>query len=142
MDTILELIKQSGGRLTKTRQAIIRLLTGSECLLSGADILAGLKKLKLSPDRTTIFRELNYLTKLGIVVKSSINGKDCYEIQDEHDHHHHLICLNCKDIQKVELNSHLESQERQIKKQTNFRITGHALEFYGYCIKCKAASGK
>ncbi len=135
MKTIHKTIQSSGGRLTKIKKAIIDALSESHCLLSKQELLEELKVKKVKPDRSTIYRELQFLTKNNIVIKNTINGVDYYEIPQ--DHHHHLVCLNCHSIRKVEMGNHLEKQEKQIATQNKFNIVNHSLEFYGYCQKCQ-----
>jgi Fur family ferric uptake transcriptional regulator len=137
MDTesLYQIIKEKGGRLTKTRKEIIRALLDSDCLLSQKDIASALQSRSVIPNRSTLFRELAFLVKNTIVRKNTITGVDYYEIA--HDHHHHLVCLGCHSIDKVDLGAHLEKQEKAISKVKKFEITNHSLEFYGYCKKCK-----
>ncbi len=136
MNTIYKTIRISGGRLTKTRKAIVDVLSNNQCLLSKQKLVEKLKVKKIKPDRSTIYRELRFLTKDNIIIKNTIAGVDYYEIPQ--DHHHHLVCLNCNSISKVKIGSHLEKQEKQIAKQNKFNIINHSLEFYGYCHKCQA----
>jgi Fur family ferric uptake transcriptional regulator len=128
-------IKDKGGRLTKTRKAILETLANAHCLMSEADIRNILNKKSIVPNRSTLFRELKFLVTHAIVVKNSISGTDYYEIP--HDHHHHLVCLGCNSIDKVEIGNHLEKQEQEIAKKNDFTITNHSLEFYGYCKDCE-----
>lgn len=136
-ETIFKNIRARGGRLTKIRKEIIQILMAEDCLISYAKLLARLNKLKINPNRSTIFRELLFLTDSQIVLKNNISGIDYYEIPCEH-HHHHLICLKCKSISKVEIANHLKKQEQQIAKKNKFKVINHSLEFYGYCRKCQA----
>ncbi|MFA6514553.1 MAG: transcriptional repressor [Patescibacteria group bacterium] len=134
-DLIYKNIRAQGGRITKVRKEIVQILSGENCLKSQADILLCLQKLKLNPNRSTIFRELLFLVKHNIVVKNNISGIDYYEIPD--CHHHHLVCLKCNSISKVEADDHLEKQEKQLSKKNKFQIVNHSLEFYGYCHNCQ-----
>ncbi len=134
MNTIHNAIKSSGGRLTKTKKAIIDILSENHCLLSKQEMVEKLKIKKIRPDRSTIYRELQFLTKNNIVIKNMIAGIDYYEIAQ--DHHHHLICMSCNSISKVEIGNHLEKQEKQIARQNKFNIINHSLEFYGLCQRC------
>ena len=133
-DSLYQAIKAKGGRLTKTRKAIIDILLASTCLMSLSNLRAELKKRLINPDRSTLFRELIYLSKHAIAVKNTISGVDYYEIP--HDHHHHLVCLGCNSIDKIDIGNHLEKQEKSIAKQSEFTVTNHSLEFYGYCKEC------
>jgi Fur family ferric uptake transcriptional regulator len=136
MNIITNTIRSPIGRLTKTKKAIIDFLSGSRCLLAKAELVEKLKTKKINPDRSTIYRELQFLTKNNIIIKNTIAGVDYYEIPQ--DHHHHLVCMTCNSISKVEIGKHLEKQEKQIAKQNKFNIINHSLEFYGYCQKCQA----
>jgi Fur family ferric uptake transcriptional regulator len=134
-DYIYKNIRECGGRITKLRKGILQILSNDDCLISQADLLLKLKKIKLSPNRSTIFRELLFLSKNNIVIKNTISGIDYYEMAN--DHHHHLVCLKCNLISKVEADDHLEKQEKQILKNNKFIIINHSLEFYGYCHNCQ-----
>jgi len=134
MKKIYKKIKDSGGRLTKIKKAIIGLLSENHCLLSKQELVAKLKAKKIYPNRSTIYRELQFLTNNGVVIKNTICGTDYYEIPK--DRHHHLICLKCKTIDMIKMDNNLEKQEKKISKQNKFNIINHSLEFYGYCHKC------
>lgn len=134
-ESIYKNIRAKGGRITKVRKEILGILSGEECLISQSDILLYLKKIELNPNRSTIFRELAFLVKNNIVVKNTISGTDYYEIAS--CHHHHLVCLKCKAICKVEADDNLAKQEKKLSKKNKFQITNHSLDFYGYCRKCQ-----
>lgn len=136
MNTLKKTIQSSGGRLTKIKKAILSILSKNHCLLSRQKLFEKLKVKKIKPNRSTIYRELKFMTKNNIVIKNTIAGVDYYEMPDSH--HHHLICIGCNLISKVEIKNHLEKQEKQIAKQNKFNIINHSLEFYGYCQKCQA----
>lgn len=135
METTYKAVQKAGGRLTKVKKAIIDILLKSDCFLSRLDLLVSLKRQRINPDRSTIYRELQFLTKNGLVVKNTIGGIDYYEIPQ--NHHHHLVCINCQAISRIEFGNHLKKQEKQIARKNNFNIINHSLEFYGYCHKCQ-----
>jgi Fur family ferric uptake transcriptional regulator len=136
MQTIHNSIRSSGGRLTKIKKAIIAILSSGHCLLAKQDLVDQLNAQGVHPDRSTLYRELQFLTRNGVVHKCSIAGVEYYEIPQ--DHHHHLICMSCNTIVKVLLGNHLQKQEKQLARQNKFTILNHSLEFYGYCHKCQA----
>lgn len=136
MNAIQKTIQSSGGRMTIIKKAIIDVLLINHCLLSKKELVEKLKVKKINPDRSTIYRELQFLTKKNVITKNTISGIDYFEIPK--DHHHHLVCLVCNSISKVEIGNHLKKQEEQIAKQNRFNIINHSLEFYGYCHKCQA----
>lgn len=135
MNAIHKTIKSFGGRLTKIKKAIIDVLSENYCLVSKQEVIEKLKVKKIKPDRSTIYRELQFLIKNRIVAKNTIAGIDYFEIPQ--DHHHHLVCLECHSINKVTIGNHLEKQEKHIAQQNNFAVFNHSLEFYGRCHKCQ-----
>jgi Fe2+ or Zn2+ uptake regulation protein len=135
-DIIYKHIHLKGKRITKIRKKIVQILSETNCLMTQTDILTALHKAQLHPNRSTIFRELQFLTENNIVMKSTISNTDYFEIPQ--DHHHHLICLKCHAITKIDIGNHLQSQEKKIAKQFKYTITNHSLEFYGYCRHCQA----
>lgn len=136
METIFSKIKLTGGRLTKVRRAIIELLYRKNCLTSAQEIREELAAHHLCPNRSTIFRELSYLSSHRIIQKETIADVQYFEIPKTH--HHHLVCLRCHHITAVDMNNHLADQEAAIARKNNFTIINHSLEFYGYCQKCRA----
>jgi Fe2+ or Zn2+ uptake regulation protein len=133
---IFEKIRSTGGRITPLKKAIIELLLRKGCLICQKDILAHLQDCDLSPDRSSLFRELVSLVEKNIVLKNTISNKDYYEIPCRH--HHHLVCLGCQSIEKVDFRNHLVGREKVIARKNNFHIVNHSLEFYGYCQRCQA----
>ena len=136
-EKILNKIKKQGKRFSKIRTKIVDILVKEECLMSQRNIIKKLASGRLYPNRSTVFRELNFLTEHKLATKNNILGTDYYEIVEEH--HHHLICLSCKSIKKINLNCEkLSDNEIQISKENNFDIKTHLIGFYGHCQNCKA----
>lgn len=129
-------IRSQGGRMTKIRAMLLTIFSDAKCILSQKDILALYKKQQFIPNRSTIFRELVFLTTRGIIIKHTIAGTAYYEMP--RDHHHHLICLGCHTIKKIPLHNILKPYEETITKYHKFAVLYHCLEFYGYCRTCKA----
>ena len=135
-ETIFENIRSQGGRITPIKNEIIQLLLQKKCLVSQKNILEHLNSVGLSPSRSTIFRELISLSEHNIIFKNTFSNKTYYEIPCQH--HHHLICLNCQLIEKIDICNHIKEQEKEISRSNGFNIIKHSLEFYGYCQKCQA----
>ncbi len=138
---ILAKIKEQGGRFSKIRSKIIDILIKEKCLVSQKKIIEKLAGKNFYPNRSTVFRELNFLTENNLTVKNNILGVDHYEISE--DHHHHLICLSCKDIKKITLPCNkLQESEKQISKENDFDIKNHLIGFYGHCRSCQRENNK
>jgi Fur family transcriptional regulator, ferric uptake regulator len=135
MESILLGIKNAGFRLTAVRKAMVKIFFENGCLLTSSDIHVELSKLCIKADRTTIYREVQFLLEKKIIRKIQIgDDKTYYEIST--GHHHHLVCNKCNGIKEVILGQHLEDQEKKIYKKEKFKVLSHSLEFYGLCDKC------
>lgn len=126
-----------GFRMTKTRETILQILSHHQEPISVPDILACLSHEELNINKTTAYRELDFLLKQGIIHELDFGDrKKHYELSDR-GHHHHLICEQCHSIQDIEFEEDLKKEEEKITKSTGFHIKRHALEFFGLCEKCQ-----
>ncbi len=124
-------------RLTRIRKAMLDLLTKSRQPLSSPDIQATFLRKKISVNKTTIYRELAFLKAQNMVRQLQfVDHAKRYEIMPD-NHHHHIVCVNCKKVGHVELAKDLDEAERSISKTMNFKIMNHSLEFFGLCRKCQ-----
>jgi len=137
---ILGVLKDKDFRLTPQREAILRiLLTAEENHMTAEDIY-NITRIK-NPEigLATVYRTLDLFENLGIVARLDFcEGGRKYELstdQEKH-YHHHLVCLGCADI--IEFNEDLlDDLEARVANQSNFKITDHSLQFFGYCSKCR-----
>jgi len=134
---IISKLREGGFRSTGIREAILNLFCKSKKPLSCLDIQKYLKQKSISANKTTVYRELDFLKKQKLIEEFQLDdGVRRYEISS--NHHHHVVCTKCKKIECVELAKELKSQEKEIEKNNKFKIISHSLEFYGLCHKCQA----
>ncbi len=135
---ILKSLKQKGCRLTTVRKAILSLFATANNPLSSLDIQKSLTKNKIRANKTTVYRELDFLKNLNIIEEFQFSDRiKRYEISS--DHHHHIICIKCNKTECVTLAENLKKQEKIIEKNKKFKIVNHSLEFYGFCHACRQA---
>lgn len=133
---ILQHISDKGYRLTKTRKGILDLLWKKHKPLSAIDIQSALKQRKNPVNKTTVYRELEFLVREKLAEEMVMNdGKRYYEVVSEH--HHHLICVQCKSIDDVVLENEFEREEALIERDAGFKVLNHSLEFFGLCEQCR-----
>ena len=76
--------------MTKCRRAILEILEVTDSPLSAADILLLMKDQRISANRTTIYRELAYLTEHDVISEIQLLGKPSM-FEKASGHRHHLI---------------------------------------------------
>lgn len=136
-----------GYRLTSPRQIIINILRNTDKHLSAEDIYIDAVKTNPSIGLTTVYRTLDLFSQIGVVQKFDFGeGRARYELTNnplKKDHHHHLVCVNCKSIidytdfvnEELEL---MNKTEKALSEKYQFNIFHHTINFYGMCSKCRA----
>lgn len=121
---------------TKIRSALIQLFSKTSAPLSIREILSKLAVQGLKPNKTTIYRELEFLNKQGLTASVDFGeGKKRYEGSGQH--HHHIICIKCQKIKDIHMDKDLEKFNTNVAKQAGFKPVGHSLEFFGLCSDCQ-----
>ena len=134
-----------GYRWTLSREAIIEVLSSTKSHMSAEDVYNSVNKKHPSIGLATVYRTLELLAEMVIVMKLDFGDKRArYELAESFsskDHHHHLVCNNCGRIveytefidDEVEL---LKKTEKGLSKKYNFKIENHMIQFHGLCEKC------
>jgi Fur family ferric uptake transcriptional regulator len=140
-----ERIKRCGRRITVGREAIVQALSETSDHLSAEDIYTRIHDKYPNVGLTTIYRTLDMLVNLGLVFKFDFgDGRARYELSEGlkgGQHHHHLVCTECKrvidyaDFIKDELNL-LQQIEKALSEKYRFKINHHMIQFYGICQNC------
>lgn len=133
-----ELLKKSGLKVTKQREAILDILLASPAHLTAEDIYLDLKAKSLDFGLSTVYRTLSSLEEHRIVEKTGLpddTGKQYYEIAHT-GHRHHLVCVKCKRCIVLD-ECPVEAFTAAVCKAHGFTLTGHSFEIFGVCPDCQ-----
>ena len=122
--------------MTTPRKAILDSLSHFRKPMTAQEIYSYLKTKGIKVDLASIYRNLHFLPKIKPVQEYEFgDGTKRYELVKENEHHHHLICNNCGEVEDIEM----KEKELMDKVQTksNFKIERHSLEFFGLCLNCQ-----
>lgn len=130
-------LTQSGLKATKHRTEIMDVLQKSDKPLSADQVFFELKKREIRVNLSTVYRVLEALADKNLAVKLNIPGdsRTLYEFK-RIGHKHYLICLGCNKMIPIN-RCPLGNYEESLAKETNFTISGHKLDIYGYCPECR-----
>jgi Fe2+ or Zn2+ uptake regulation protein len=128
-------LKDKGHRLTNTRKSIIQIFSEAKRPLSVNTIEKRLKNQDVNVNKTTVYREIDFLSKNNLVKEIFISKKRCHYESADLKHHHHLICDKCGKIENI-TNCLMVNLEKKVYKKRGFKIDRHLLEFYGTCANC------
>jgi len=139
----VEILKNSGARITKPRLSVLECLASSRQTLSAAELLKTLQsgRKKSSVDLATIYRILDTFAELGIVHRVGAQGGfvACEHIDCEVAMHVVTHCIGCERNQEVDLPPEIQlAVSTYIKSATRFTPTDHFLQMNGRCSDCVA----
>jgi len=132
-------LQNQGHRITTARRVLLEIFDASRRPLNAQDINQALTRQGVKVNTSTIYRELQFLQKQGLVNPLQLSTNQLYYESAQLPHHHHLVCDSCGSIDPVECHE-VESPLRRLEtrvNQTGFTITNHTLEFYGTCAGCR-----
>jgi Fur family ferric uptake transcriptional regulator len=129
-------IDKEGLKKTKLILFLAKTLTKTKKPISVPELLDIAKKKGFNFNKTSFYRQIKKLKEKQIVQEVKfIDNKKRYELV-EGDHHHHLLCFSCGNVEDLFDESEIISFERKIQKEKRFLIKNHLIEFFGLCNKC------
>ncbi|NLO49261.1 MAG: transcriptional repressor [Clostridiales bacterium] len=132
-----EIIKSSGLKNTKHRISILEALERSDRPVSADQLYTELRLRKMSANLSTVYRTLETLCEKNLVSKVNIpEGDRTFFEFNRMVHKHYLVCLSCKKFLAIE-HCPLRNYEKTLEEKTDFTITGHRLNVFGYCPECR-----
>lgn len=117
---------------SKQRESIINVLKCNYEHPTAYRVYELVKEVEPSISKSTVYRNLEQMVKLGKVRKISIGG-DFAHYDIVHDNHSHLVCKCCGNIFDIDLN--MDSILNSIKNQTEFIC--NEMIVMGICKDCK-----
>ncbi len=136
-----KVLRQKGYKLTGPRLAILDYMTREKGHPDVHEIYEGIRSEYPGIGIATVYRTVELLIKAGLMRPLVLkNNQVRYELSWPDDHHHHLVCKECGEIEEFgSCNFKMISEE--IEGITRFRIEEHTLEVYGHCPDCLCAGG-
>lgn len=130
------LLRERGFRVTPQRQLILDAICAGEGHTTPEEIYARVVKRAPQINRATIYRNLDFLCELRLVVAAQIGGHWYYEIATP-EPHHHLVCRQCNTITQLS-HATIKTCFNKIERDCNFTVDMDHLALFGVCPKCRA----
>jgi Fur family ferric uptake transcriptional regulator len=89
---------------------------------------------------TTVYRMMKLMINCGLARETELaDGITRYEHLFNHQHHDHMICMECgKSIEFY--NPEIEALQDAASEQMGFKVLDHKLQIYGVCRDCRSSS--
>lgn len=127
-------LKKKGYKLTPQRKVILDIIHHADAHLTADDIYLKVKERVLGVNRSTVYRTLELLASLKLVVRSELGPSHVYHHSEE-GHHHHLVCRNCGGVVDCE-DDILVSLKGKLIKEYGFTADLHHHVIQGVCKSC------
>lgn len=127
--------RERGLKLTPQRAAIYRALVESRAHPTAEDLLREVQREHPMVSPNTVYYTLGALRRAGLVQEVNY-WHDRARFDGNLAPHHHLICLGCRTITDL-TDAALDRLAAPAGSRAGFVVTGHRVEFHGYCAGCR-----
>jgi Fur family ferric uptake transcriptional regulator len=129
------LLRKKGYRLTQSRRHILAALISSQGHITADGLYDTVSQEQSGIGRMSVYRTLDLLSELGLIRPVYQNTGAAHYILLDSGHHHHLVCSSCGTVIEFD-DCAVKKVESAIRRNYNFEIQGHLLEFIGRCSDC------
>lgn len=131
-------LRSNGYRVTMSRLLVLDAVCACAEHATISSIQAWLQEMVPDIDRSTVYRSLDVLTQVGLIVESEMDGNKIYNIAGE-SKHHHLVCVSCDQVLTIP-DDVLQPVIQQIQSTYGYEIFADHLVLQGRCTRCKEQS--
>jgi len=129
-DTLEELCKKKGVRLTEQRKVIAQVMASSSDHPDVDELHQRVNKIDSKISIATVYRTVKLFEEAGVVSKHDFKGgKARYEKSPE-EHHDHLIDVNSGEIIEF-VDEDIELLQKKVADKLGYTLVDHRLELYG-----------
>lgn len=126
-------LREQSLSITRPRQAVFEALQHHKNLT-----MSELVKACSVADRASIYRTVDVLEKIGVIVRIPTGWKYRLELGEAfHEHHHHATCTECGASIALPEDKILEKRLNELAQQRRFRLRSHQIELVGLCESCQ-----
>jgi len=122
-------------RMTHQREIILDELNRSKVHPTADELYESIRKKLPRISLATVYRNLEILSKAGLIKKLEISGRQ-KRFDWDPEPHNHVFCIQCHQVDNI---STPVSQVPAVGPihDKGYRVTGCRIEFFGLCPKCQ-----
>ncbi|MUT66722.1 Fur family transcriptional regulator [Paenibacillus sp. NEAU-GSW1] len=133
-EEIVQKMASQGLRITDQRKTLAKLFAESPGYLAPKAVYEYMGKSYAGLSFDTVYRNLRVMEELGVLEQVVFEEGVKFKLHcREHDHHHHLICLQCGKTYPITY-----CPMEQTSAPDDFKIVKHKFEVFGYCKDCQS----
>jgi Fe2+ or Zn2+ uptake regulation protein len=141
-EQVADRLKAAGQRYTSARRALVDRLRDAGQPMTLPELLDG-----AALAQSSAYRNLALLEQAGAVHRIVTSADHaCYELaEDLTEHHHHLICTSCGQVEDFTVSPVVErilhDAVSDVREGTGFTAAHHRLDLIGTCRSCRQTIG-
>ena len=137
-ETSPALLREAGLRPTAQRLAVLGAISSARKAVTAQELHHELRG-PHGPGLTTVYRTLSALADAGLLdtfpTPGSSAGEQSFRLCGS-DHHHHLVCVSCGEVEEVE-GGEVEEWVRRTARSRRFSVESHRADVFGRCRSCR-----
>ncbi len=138
VDAFVTACRSNGYSVTPQRLALYKELVSTDQHPSPEVLFERVRAQMPTLSLATVYKAVDTFRALGVVADVS-PLHDRMRLDANLDHHHHLICVDCKQV--IDLSSAvLDGLEVPETQARGFEVFTHSVQFSGRCPGCSSAS--
>jgi Fur family ferric uptake transcriptional regulator len=122
-------------RMTRQRRAVLAAIAERGGSFTVAELYDRVRRDQPGVGLATVYRTLEVLRRTGDIRPLPSEGRPAY-IRCHPGHHHHLVCLQCGNVEETDLCA--APSEDEVRRRHGFRAETHDVDIYGTCARCAA----
>lgn len=127
-------------RSTNQRQVILEMIKKSNSHPTADDIYESVRKRLPKISLGTIYRNIEILYENGLIEKiGPLSNQMRYDGITKN--HYHIRCIRCGKVVDAPVET-INRLDDKVRRQTDYMIMGHRLEYIGICPDCRKKEDK
>lgn len=134
-EQLIQKMAERGLRITEQRRSLAQLFVDTEGYLLPKDVYEHLEKIYPGLSFDTVYRNLKLMEQLSLIEPFNFEDGVKFRLHcQEHDHHHHLVCMQCETVVPL---VYCPLDHAAIPEQ--FEVVSHRFEVQGFCRDCQSS---
>jgi Fur family transcriptional regulator, ferric uptake regulator len=130
-------LREQGYRLTPQRTLIWEVLRGAGRHVTAEEVAAQVRETMPDVNVSTVYRTLELLVSLDLVVETHLEGSVCYYEVSPEPSHHHFVCRRCGAVEHF--GDDLLAPARAELEARSCAVDEIQVTAFGLCAACLAA---
>lgn len=133
-EQLISKMAERGLRITEQRRSLAELFAKTEGYLFPKDVYEYMEQQYPGLSFDTVYRNLKLMQEMSLIEQFNFENGPKFRLHcQEHDHHHHFVCMQCETVVPL---TYCPLDSADIPE--HFEVVKHRFEVQGYCGDCQS----